>query len=88
MAGELEILWVDAHDRQSGEDQLRLPWQERELHDHGPPRGNLIGPCLLDVVQVEVGAEDDLEEAYVGEVAVDVVVAGDGVVACASGRTR
>jgi hypothetical protein len=30
-------------------------------------------------VQVEVGAEDDLEEVDVGEVAVDVVVAGDGV---------
>lgn len=30
-------------------------------------------------MQVEVRTEDELEEADVGEVAVDVVVAGDGV---------
>lgn len=35
--------------------------------------------ALLDVVQVEVGAEEELEEADVEEVAVDGIVAGDGV---------
>lgn len=46
MAVELEILRVDAHDRQASEDQLRLPGQEHKLHHHGPPRGELVRPCL------------------------------------------
>ena len=46
MAVELEILRVEAHDRQPGEDQLRLPRQEHKLHHHGPLRGELVRPCL------------------------------------------
>jgi len=79
MAVELEILRVEAHDRQPGEDQLRLPRQEHKLHHHGPLRGELVRPCLLHGVEVEVGAEEELEEADVEEVAVDGVVPGDGV---------
>lgn len=46
MTVELEILRVDAHDRQASEDQLRLPGKEHKLHHHGPPRGELVRPCL------------------------------------------
>ena len=72
---------VDSHDGRARERQLGPPDEghRREVHLHGPPRGELPVARLLDGVHGVHRREHVLEHVDVEEVAVDVVVLGQGI---------
>lgn len=67
--------WINSHNGDAGKGEARVPplaqrraLAEGELHPHGPARGDVVEPSLLQIVEDEAGVENSPQKLDVEEV--------------------